>query len=156
MPRGQSKMSKRRVQARDNEQRAMELRKQGWTLQRIGNSLGVSAEAVRKMIRRKLEELAESTKEDTIAYRQLELERLDALWSALWPKRSSPGAVEKMVKIIHRRSQLLGLDAPQKREVTGGGGAPLIPPGLDLTKLSPEQLGALHEILAAARPTAEP
>jgi hypothetical protein len=55
--------------------------------------------------------------------RRVEVERLDVLLRALWPKalatgdKQQPRAVEMCLSIMARRSALMGLDAPSRRVV---------------------------------------
>ncbi len=60
--------------------------------------------------------------------RQLELERLDAMLTAIWPQALNGylGAIDRVLKIIERRSKLLGLEnAGQDNEVQTVAWAPL-------------------------------
>lgn len=51
--------------------------------------------------------------------RALELARLDGLMVTLWPmaRRGDLAAVDRVLKVMERRSKLLGLDAPQRHEM---------------------------------------
>ena len=64
-----------------------------------------------------------STREVADETRQLEVERLDALWRIMFAKAmaGSHQAVDRCLAIQDRRAKLLGLDAPTKRfvEVVG-------------------------------------
>jgi len=48
----------------------------------------------------------------------LELSRLDQMMQALWPKarRGHLGAIDRVLRVMERRSRYLGLDAPTKLE----------------------------------------
>ena len=54
----------------------------------------------------------------------LELERLDHLTSAVWldAMSGSDKAVSSVLRIMERRSKLMGLDAPVRHELAGPGG----------------------------------
>lgn len=56
---------------------------------------------------------------------------------------------ERVLKAIAQQRELLGTDAPKKAELTGKGGAPLNPPGLqfDLTQLDNDELDVLEKLL---------
>lgn len=58
----------------------------------------------------------------------LELERLDALWLAMWAKARG-GDVQAggvLVRVSARRAALCGLDEPVRTELTGAYGGPVI------------------------------
>ena len=83
----------------------------------------------------KIKGLNNGLSEDVV---QLELERLDRMWGALWPavRNGHLGAIDRGLKVMARRAALLGLDAPSKQEVTGAEGGDLIRivlGGIDLT-----------------------
>jgi DNA-binding CsgD family transcriptional regulator len=142
------------VAAREREQQAFELRKSGASPAEIGRVLQVSRQAVHKMLRRVLARLAAQTDGDALEVRQLEASRLDTLMVVLWKRALTghEGAVDRVLKIMQRRAELLGLDVPQRREHTGRGGGPIpfagavLPPEM-LKKLSEEQLDQLEQIL---------
>lgn len=108
------------------ERRALELRRAGLTYDRIAAQLGytnksAAKKAVERGIQRTLQEPADEL-------RVLETDRLDRLQTALWP-----GAMEgdekkalAILKLMERRSKLLGLDVPVRQELTGPGGSPLV------------------------------
>lgn len=151
--RRQGRTAARRVQTRLRESKALQLRLEGHAYAVIGEKLGITAQAAQKQVSRLLDELAIETRKDTRALRKLELARLDAMTKALWPKvkKGDPRAIDRALKIMIRRSNFVGLDAPKRREFTGAGGEPLIPPApTDLSKLTPEQLQKLDELLTAA------
>jgi hypothetical protein len=57
--------------------------------------------------------------------RRLELERLDALLAVLWPlavaAQPDQYAIDRVLAIMARRARYLGLDAPEKKDVTSDG-----------------------------------
>lgn len=60
--------------------------------------------------------------------RTLEVERLDRLMLGVWQRACGGDSevIDRVLKIMSRRSSLLGLDAPQKQEITGKDGGPLV------------------------------
>jgi len=115
-------MTQNEVDAHDNQLKALELRKAGIGYQRIADSLGYKDasgawRAVKAALKKTLQEPSDEL-------RKLELERLDAAASAIYPsvKQGQYGAIDRWIKIMERRAKLLGLDAPQKIEGTGEGG----------------------------------
>jgi hypothetical protein len=143
--------SSARVTKKDKEQRALELRKAGASYAEIGRTMGIPKTNAHRLVMGGLDELVKKLKEDASHVRELELERLDAIVMANWPARASWKNAEVILKAMERRAKLLGLDAPQKvAQTTPDGDA--LPPALDLSKLTDEQLAALDAIYAAGAP----
>jgi len=81
-------------------------------------------------VKRELDKLHNVIGEEAADVRQMEVERLNDMLKALYVKatRRDPdyGAVDRVLKIMRRRADLLGLDAPQRQEITGSEGGPLV------------------------------
>lgn len=97
--------------------RALELRKAGFSYPAIAAELGYRSNsgavmAVQRALRRMLQEPAD-------AVRTMELSRLDTLQAALWPRclEGDGNAVDRVLRIMVRRADLLGLDAPAKIDI---------------------------------------
>lgn len=152
-----SKTSARGVEARVREQRALELRRAGWSYDRIGGDLGVGRASAFKIVRRVLQRLAAEATEDAGEVRRLELERLDALLTGLWPaaEAGDVAAVAAVLRAMERRARLLGLDAPTRTHLAGdAGGAPIevsVASTIDPTKLSDAELETLVGLLDRAQ-----
>jgi hypothetical protein len=79
------------------------------------------------------------------AVRQLELNRLDRLWLAVWPAalQGNPQAVEACLKIMKRRADFDGLDRAKKFEHAGPGGKAIpvqfIDFGLGMSEAKPNE-----------------
>ena len=104
--------------------KAMELRKAGHSFRAIGTALQVNASTVCRDIADEMAELKTLTGQAAEDTRQLELERLDRLWTKLEAhglKRGDYRAVLAAVRISERRAKLLGLDAPTKLAGPTGG-----------------------------------
>lgn len=119
--------SAERVIAKEREAQAFELRKSGANYRQIGDHLGVTPQAAHKMVKRVMAMLAKLAKEDAEAVRQMELDRLDAMLMGLWPKarKGNEGAVDRVIRIMQRRADMLGIDAPKRSELTGKDGKPI-------------------------------
>lgn len=80
-----------------------------------------------KDILRELSRLRETMGEDAEAIRQVELERLDRLTEAVWSRATAgdDSAIDRVLKLMDRRARYLGLDAPVRQELAGGGGGPI-------------------------------
>lgn len=115
--------AKARDRATARRKTALDLRLQGLTFEAIGARLGVTRQAAHAAVTLELDALAAESRATAEKLRDLEVARLDAMLSALWPavKRGSQGAVDKALKVCARRARLLGLDAPTeiKADVDG-------------------------------------
>lgn len=119
MPRART--SPRAIEVLERERKALELRKGGATFEQIAQALGYADRSnAHKAVRRAMRETIQEPADEV---RRVEVERLDVLLKALWPKALSTGdkqqarAVEQCLSIMARRSALLGLDAPSRRVV---------------------------------------
>lgn len=119
----ESKTSARRSAAAERAERAFELRKAGLPYTRIAQELHVSAGAAFNIVNRYLLKLRDRTDELAESVRQIELSRLDSMLEGLWERASGGNtqAIDRVLKIMQRRADLLGLDAPTKADVTSGG-----------------------------------
>jgi hypothetical protein len=115
-----SKAGRERLTAAERKAKAVEMRKLGFTYQKIGDELGVTLSAAHKMVTTALQELNEKAAESASEVRRLELERLDE-WLVRVAKVVQSGdtlsAIDRGLKIQARRAKLLGLDAPQRFEL---------------------------------------
>jgi hypothetical protein len=106
------------IEATERQRKAIELRKSGVGFQKIADTLGYkdhtgAYRAVKAGLKKTLQEPADEL-------RAMEVERLDQMLLGLWPKatKGDTWSVDRVLRIMERRAALLGLDAPQKREVT--------------------------------------
>ena len=111
---GESETSPRRLRSAERQRTALQLRAGGATYQQIADTLNYATaagalKAVRAGLRATLQEPAAEL-------RTLELERLDALLRGIWPRaiRGEVTAIDRVLKIMGRRAELLGLDAPTR------------------------------------------
>lgn len=117
---GESKPDDARIEAR--RQRAFEMRRGGGSYRAIGAALGVSHEIARQDVAAIMEQVNAESREMAAEYRSIQIERLDAMLTAIWPRalKANPenpqaqmAAVDRVLRIEERRAKLLGLDAPQ-------------------------------------------
>lgn len=97
---------------------AVECRMEGKTFAVIAKELGYnSVQAAHDAVKRTL---AATLREPADAYRQLEMERLDAMWGVhyLNAQAGDVSALSACLKVMERRAKLLGIDAPVKVENT--------------------------------------
>ena len=97
----------------DKEIKVLELRRAGLTWQRIAEETGYADHtgayaAYKRAIRR-------TTQEPADELRELEIDRVDRLQLALWPKamKGDTNAINTIIRLMQRRADLLGLDAPK-------------------------------------------
>jgi hypothetical protein len=109
---GESKTSEKRIAAAARQARALELRKAGIGYATIARQLGYAGPSgAYKAITTALRAL---TAEPAAELRDLELARLDDLLGGLWAdaRRGDVAKIDRVLKIMQRRADLLGLDAP--------------------------------------------
>lgn len=106
---------------------ALQLRAHGHNLRAIARALGCSLSTAHKLVNDAAAEERKgisSAKADLV---ELELLRCDTYLQALAKKVQAQDvrAIEAALKVSKRRSELLGLDAPQKAELSGPDGGPV-------------------------------
>lgn len=114
-----TKTSKKVVTSAERRKEALEYRKAGLTFEEIGSRLGVTRQAAHKTVMVALSDISEKIAETADDIRTLELERLNDLFQVSYKAamRGNLDAIDKCIKIMDRRSKLLGLDAPSKASV---------------------------------------
>jgi hypothetical protein len=119
-------MAAKRALAAERATKAFELRKWGASFEEIGKQCGFSTVRAYQVIQEKMKELKDKLAEDVEIVRTGEIERLNALLLNLTPRVRAGDAysISVAIKVLERKSRLLGLDAPTKAEVTGAGGGP--------------------------------
>ena len=108
-----------RAKIADEQAAVLELRRKGYTVRQIAAQLGISKSTVQNRLDAAIAELVEPAAREV---RLLELERLDA-WQARLEGKLDDGedpakVVPIALKVQERRAKLLGLDAPERAEVT--------------------------------------
>ena len=98
----------------DKEVKVLELRRAGLTWQRISEETGYADAsgaylAYKRAIKRTMQQPADELREQ-------ELDRIDRLQLALWPKamKGDNASINTIVRLMERRARLLGLDTPIK------------------------------------------
>lgn len=107
------------IQVLTNRSIAVELRREGLSYPEIAQRMGVTAHTVANYINTELLELREKTELDVTMLRDVELMRCDFMLKSLWRgvKQGDVPSVMAGLKVMERRSKLLGLDAPTKTDV---------------------------------------
>ena len=98
---------------------ALELRMAGATYRKIATQLGYPnpGNAYRAVARL----LTEHARESAEQVRAMELARLDRLLLAVWGKAAAGdvAAVDRALRVMERRARIMGIDAPQKIDISG-------------------------------------
>jgi hypothetical protein len=115
------KTNKAFVRAAVNRRQAVELRIAGHSLDEIGDTLGVTKQRAHQYLLEVYKENAELCHEKAEECLQLDLNRVDAIIAALFPKRADPNVANAIAAQMTRRARLLGLDAPEKVETKSQG-----------------------------------
>ena len=116
-----AKSSVRRIRTTEKTLRALELRKRGLNYTQIGKKLGCHRSTACRYVLSELENLADKCREEAVHVRDLELQRLDALYLKAWEavEEGDLPAIDRCLRIMERRAKLLGLDAAEKVEHSG-------------------------------------
>ena len=114
--------SPRNLSAKQRAAKAFDLRLGGLTYQVIADQLGYRSPAsAYKAVKRVMDKMVQEPAERLLKHEE---NRLDKMLAAVWAKvlQGHLGATDRALRIMERRAKLLGLDAPEKRDWTIGGG----------------------------------
>ena len=101
--------------------KVIEKRKTGMSMADIAKEVGCCTMTVSNDLRFLLSELVALSADCVAEHRQLELERLDALWESIY-KDATKGnlwKIDRCLTIMERRARFLGLDKPMAHIVAG-------------------------------------
>lgn len=98
---------------------AVALKIQGWSYSEIADHLKIDEAAIRKSIFAAMSNYTQDIEENKEIYRNMELTRLDQLQTGIWHMALAGNldAVDRVLKIMERRTRLLGLDKPVQLDV---------------------------------------
>lgn len=101
-------------------ERALELRRQGYTFRQIGHEMKITHRAAHKLVTDAFKATQKYAKAQAEEMVQLHLERLEGTWKSLQGRidKGESRAAEVGLKVLEREAKLLGLDAPAKQEVS--------------------------------------
>lgn len=124
------------------QQHALELRRAGHGYQSIADHLGCSLAAAHGYVKDAMAEAKAQIDADATELKSEELSRLDGMLIGLWDaaKMGDYAAIDRVLKIMERRSKLLGLDAPVKVGLGGDKDAPPIGHKHDIQTFSDAEL----------------
>ena len=96
----------------------------GLTYREIAEALNVSLGTVANDVKIILGRWQREQVADAEKYVQIELRRLDRAINAIWNdvQDGKLTAIDRMIKLMERRAKLMGLDAPQRHQLTGQDG----------------------------------
>jgi hypothetical protein len=159
-PKGRARERGLALRVTERQRKAVQLRIAGCSYRRIATELNISAQQAHRDIAAALDASKAERDELTDQYRELELERLDAMTLSIWPsvQKGDCEAVRTAVRLSERRCRLLGLDAEVRTRIEMAGGSPLVTviPASPVSALSDDELVARYERMRAVLPKPEP
>lgn len=117
---GKSKTGAGKLTTAEVRERVLQLRLSGASYREIGAVVGVNASTAYRHVRKAIAAIEKRCAEQAAEIRRLELERLDALQMALWPRalNGDEKATRQVLRVMERRAALLGLDEAAETERT--------------------------------------
>jgi hypothetical protein len=121
--RKKTKQSPVRITCAEKTLRALSLRKSGFTFRQIGEQMGFTEQRAFQLVHNELHRINKERGEEAEEVIRLELERLDEILQPAFKKaqKGDLAAITVVLNIMTRRARLLGLDAPDKREINNKG-----------------------------------
>ena len=100
---------------------AWDMYKGGQSIHNIAAKLQEKPSIIGKYLAGALRDLRRVSLQLASEHRQVQLERIQAAIGFIWPsvERGNIDAVNTLLRLLERESKLLGLDAPQKIDLTG-------------------------------------
>lgn len=111
------------ARAIEHREHALALRRAGRSYRAIGEELKISKTRAHQLVSEGLEESREQIMAHADELRAETLSRLDGMLQKVYPNAEAGDvqAVDRVLKIEERRAKLLGLDAPVRTALQGGG-----------------------------------
>jgi hypothetical protein len=106
--------SPRAVRKAERKDKVLQLRLNGATLQQAADSVGVTRTQAYQYIREALHDLSQNTAMTTEEYRQIEVERLEAMERHCKANMTGKELIDALVKLHDRRVRILDLQSPQR------------------------------------------
>jgi hypothetical protein len=122
------------------------MRQHGYSYEQVAEHFEISPASARALVKHAIEHAIREPGQEVI---DLELSRLDQLYRVAFNKAAvgDVSAINQCLNIMARRAKYLGLDAPEKKEVTGANGGP-VQLASELRGVSDEDLAAIKAVLA--------
>lgn len=120
MPKNTTTAATRRMY---RQEKALELRRAGMAFSAIAAHIGISKSRAHELVCAGLEDARDQIAATSNELRAEEVSRLDGMLEKVYPKAAQGDllAVDRVLKIMERRAKLLGLDAPIRTALQGGG-----------------------------------
>jgi len=108
-----------RIKAAERAAEIFELKKKGWTEREIAKKFGIGIGGVNKILTRELDRVNRKVTLGASHMKQLQNEKLDFLWKALWPQMElgNHKVIEMGLRVMERQAKLNGWDEPEKRQI---------------------------------------
>jgi hypothetical protein len=119
-----NRTSKATVRRLELQAKALELRRAGDGYVEIAQKLGIGKSTAHRMVESAMAGARAQIAASVDDLRADELTRLDGMLAKLWPKVTDDpdvAVIDRIIKIGERRAKLLGLDAPVRTALQGGG-----------------------------------
>jgi hypothetical protein len=125
------------------------MRKHGYSYEQIAEHFETSPGSIRGLVKLALDKTIKEPGQEVI---ELELQRLDQLYRVAFNQAAGGdvSAIKECLAVMQRRTKYLGLDAPDKKEVTGKNGGAIRIASFQLAGLSDTELATMEEILMKA------
>jgi hypothetical protein len=114
-----SKTSQKGIATTERQRKAVELRKAGCGYQEIADQLGYKdASGAYRAVRAALKAAVHEPAQELIT---LEATRLDDLLRGIWmdARKGNVAKIDRALRIMARRAEMLGLDAPKRAQIGG-------------------------------------
>lgn len=114
------RVSPKSLERLERTERAVELRRRGFTYREIARELRVTLKAAHKLVTDAFKATQRHAREATEELKQLQDERLESMYRSLAARieKGDARAIEVGIKLLERQSRLHGLDAPAKAETS--------------------------------------
>lgn len=148
-PRNSGPRSGRVLQKRARNEQVFAMRISGASLAQIAAYFHITRRRVQQLFDEEEVRRAPQYAASIEKLRNQAIERLDRLALAHWQRHTDPASAAILLRIEERRSALLGTDAPIESRVEYA--PPRPPQEVDLSRLSDEDVRALHRIMLKAQ-----
>lgn len=142
------------VNSVDRRAQAIALRRQGYIYRKIGEIMGIGEAGANKLVISALRQRRAELEEGVEELRTLENDRLDMMTRLMTKRLDDPQnpdpekTVNALLRIMRRRADMNGLDAPKDFRIVPTSGAATPSAELDMSKLSIDDLRELEQLQA--------
>lgn len=118
-----NKTSAARARKLKNQAQVLALRRAGMPFSQIAAKVGISKSSAHQLVQEGMEDARRQIATSVDELRAEELSRLDGMLAKAYPSAAKGDlqAIDRVLKIGERRAKLLGLDAPTRTALQGGG-----------------------------------